>query len=71
MNAVGELPRLPADLRRVLLEQGRNVKRVQEWLGHADAAFTLRTYVHLMDAGVGSAEFFDSAIEAPPAPRPD
>jgi hypothetical protein len=26
---------------------------VQEWLGHADPGFTLRTYVHLLDAGVG------------------
>lgn len=24
-----------------------------EWLGHADPAFTLRTYVHLLDEGVG------------------
>jgi hypothetical protein len=31
---------------------------VQEWLGHADPGFTLRTYVHLLDAGVGgSLEF--------------
>jgi integrase len=37
----------------LLSEQGRNVKQMQEWLGHADASFTLRTYVHLMDAGVG------------------
>jgi len=27
--------------------------RKAEWLGHADPAFTLRTYVHLLDAGVG------------------
>lgn len=24
---------------------------VNGWLGHSDAAFTLRTYVHLMDDG--------------------
>jgi hypothetical protein len=29
------------------------VKQVQEWLGHSDPAFTMRTYVHLMDEGVG------------------
>ncbi len=52
----------------LLFEAGRNVKQVQEWLGHADPSFTLRTYVHLMDADVGSAEFFDSAVGAPTAP---
>jgi hypothetical protein len=40
---------------------------VSEWLGHADAAFTLRTYVHLMDAGVGDAEFLDAAVTADPS----
>jgi hypothetical protein len=38
------------------------VKQVQEWLGHADPGLTLRTYVHLMDDGVGDAAFFDSAV---------
>lgn len=46
----------------LLFEDGRNIKQVQEWLGHADPGFTLRTYVHLMDAGVGDAEFFDAAV---------
>lgn len=46
----------------LLFEEGRNVKQVQEWLGHADPAFTLRTYVHLMDAGVGDATFLDDAV---------
>lgn len=46
----------------LLFDAGRNVKQVQEWLGHADPAFTLRTYVHLMDEGVGDAEFLDEAI---------
>jgi Phage integrase family len=46
----------------LLFEAGRNVKQVQEWLGHADPGFTLRTYVHLMDAGVGDADFLDSAV---------
>jgi hypothetical protein len=27
-----------------------------------DPGFTLRTYVHLMDAGVGDADFFDDAV---------
>jgi len=43
----------------LLFAAGRNVKQVQEWLGHADPGFTLRTYVHLMDDGRGNAEFFD------------
>lgn len=46
----------------MLFEAGRNVKQVSEWLGHADAGFTLRTYVHLMDDGVGDAGFFDSIL---------
>lgn len=47
----------------MLFAQGRNVKQVAEWLGHADPAFTLRTYVHLLDDGVGSAEFFDFFLD--------
>lgn len=31
-----------------LLDQGESIKAVAEWLGHADAAFTLQTYTHLM-----------------------
>jgi integrase len=46
----------------LLFEAGRNVKQVQAWLGHADPGFTLSTYIHLMDAGVGSAAFFDQAV---------
>jgi integrase len=51
----------------LLFDAGRNIKQVQEWLGHADPGFTLRTYVHLMDEGVGDAAFMDTAIKAPPA----
>jgi integrase len=47
----------------LLFEAGRNVKQVQAWLGHADPGFTLKTYIHLMDAGVGDAEFLDVAID--------
>ncbi len=32
----------------VLLDEGENVKALAEYLGHADAGFTLRTYTHLM-----------------------
>lgn len=37
-----------------LFAQGRNVKQVQEWLGHHKASFTLDTYVHLMGGGIGA-----------------
>jgi integrase len=46
----------------LLFEAGRDVKQVAEWLGHADAGFTLKVYVHLMDAGVGDAAFMDYAV---------
>ena len=32
----------------MLLDQGESIKAVAEWLGHADASFTLQTYTHLM-----------------------
>jgi integrase len=52
----------------LLFEAGRNVKQVADWLGHADPTFTLRTYVHLMDDGLGDADFLD-AVMAPPGRR--
>jgi integrase len=55
----------------MLFEAGRNVKQVSEWLGHADPGFTLRTYVHLMDAGVGDAEFLDTAVGGGDGPMPE
>jgi integrase len=48
----------------LLFAAGKNVKQVQEWLGHADPAFTLRTYVHLLDEGLGDAEFMDAVVAA-------
>jgi len=50
----------------LLFQDDKNIKQVQVWLGHADPSFTLRTYVHLMDDGVGGADFFDGAIDVPP-----
>jgi integrase len=47
----------------LLFEAGRDVKQVAAWLGHADPAFTLRTYVHLMDEGIGDAAFLDEAVQ--------
>jgi integrase len=46
----------------LLFETGRDVKQVSEWLGHANAAFTLKVYVHLMDGGVGDAAFMDEVV---------
>jgi integrase len=46
----------------LLFEGGKNIKQVSGWLGHADPAFTLRTYVHLIDDGLGDAEFLDAAV---------
>jgi integrase len=37
----------------LLFAQGRNVVQVQRWLGHHSAAFTLATYVHLLDGDLG------------------
>jgi integrase len=48
----------------LLFEAGRNVRQVADWLGHADPSFTLRRYVHLMDEGIGDAEFLDEAVGA-------
>jgi integrase len=46
----------------LLFEAGKNVRQVAAWLGHADPSFTLKTYVHLMDEGVGGAAFMDAAV---------
>ncbi len=47
----------------LLFDAGRNVKQVSEWLGHADPSFTLSTYVHLLDDGIGDADLFDDALQ--------
>jgi hypothetical protein len=46
----------------LLFAAGKDPKQVQEWLGHHDAAFTLRTYVHLLEDGVSDAGFFDAIM---------
>jgi integrase len=38
-----------------LLDAGENIKAIAEWLGHADPAFTLRVYTHLMQSSQGRA----------------
>lgn len=37
----------------MLFAQGRNAVQVQRWLGHHSPAFTLATYVHLLDEDLG------------------
>lgn len=37
----------------LLFDEGRNIKQVSEWLGHSDPGFTLRTYISLLDDGLG------------------
>ena len=44
----------------VLLDAGESIKALSEWLGHADPAFTMRVYTHLMPA---SAERARKAID--------
>lgn len=46
------------------------MKQVQAWLGDADPGFTLKTYIHLMDSGVGDAEFLDEVIFERGQPAP-
>ena len=46
----------------LLFEQGKNIRQVGDWLGHP--GFTLRCYVHLMDGGLGDADFLDAAVAA-------
>lgn len=38
----------------LLFAEGRNAVQVQRWLGHHSPAFTLATYVHLLDGDVGA-----------------
>jgi integrase len=45
----------------ILFASGKNPKQVQVWLGHSDPGFTLRAYVHLIDDGLGDADFLDAA----------
>jgi site-specific recombinase XerD len=56
----------------MLLEQGISIRALAEFLGHADPAFTLRVYTHLMpssferarlaiDSGLGLAELLADA----------
>jgi len=43
------------------MHEGKTIKAVSEYLGHADPGFTLRTYAHLME---GTSERTKRAIDA-------
>lgn len=56
----------------VLLDAGENIKAVSEYLGHASAAFTLKTYTHLMPASeTRTRAAIDSAWSGPNAAPAD
>ncbi len=46
----------------LMIAQGRNLKQVQRIMGHHSASFTLDTYGHLLDEGVGEAIDLDAEI---------
>ncbi|HUR13495.1 MAG TPA: tyrosine-type recombinase/integrase, partial [Mycobacteriales bacterium] len=49
-----------------LLDGGESIKAVSEFLGHRDAAFTLRTYTHLMPSSdVRTRKAIDAAFARP------
>jgi len=47
----------------LLFDAAKNVKQVQEWLGHADPGFTMRRYIHLIDGGQGPADFLAEKVK--------
>lgn len=48
----------------LLFSAGKNPKQAQRWLGHHSAAFTLDTYAHLLDEGVGEAINLGTELES-------
>jgi integrase len=51
----------------MLFANGRNAVQVQRWLGHHSAAFTLSTYVHLLDDDLGAPLALPIASDAGPS----
>lgn len=49
----------------ILFRRGLNAKQVQMWLGHHSPAFTLSTYVHLLDDDLPSISFFGGPADPP------
>lgn len=52
----------------VLLDAGESIKALAEWLGHADPAFTMRVYTHLLPS---SSDRTRKAVDRVLAPPPD
>jgi hypothetical protein len=55
----------------MLFRSGWNAPQVQRHLGHSDAGFTLRRYVHLLDSDVPEPGFLDDLTESPRDRRTD
>ena len=51
----------------ILFASGKTPLQVSRWLGHADPAFTMRTYAHLIEPGLGTAEIFNRVSQYPTA----
>src|SRR5436190_2931286 len=47
----------------MLFERGANAVKVQRWLSHHSPAFTLSTYIHLLDSSLGKP--LDLGVELP------
>ena len=54
----------------MLFAEGRNAVQVQRWLGHHSPAFTLATYVHLLDGDLGEPLHVRTSVSTP-AVSPD
>lgn len=54
----------------MLFAEGRNAVQVQRWLGHHSPAFTLATYVHLLDGDIGEPLDLESANRVQTDPTP-
>jgi integrase len=54
----------------LLFERGANAVQVQRWLGHHSAAFTLATYVHLMNDDIGEPLDLESVNKSVNKPSP-
>jgi integrase len=48
----------------MLYHECKDISKVSGWLGHSDPAFTFRTYVHLLDDGLGEAPDWNVAKAA-------
>lgn len=49
----------------LLFAAARTSSKGQEWLADADPAFTLKTYVNLVDDDLGDADFLEDALAVP------